>query len=383
VDFELSPRHKELAAKVAEFARKEIAPGADERDRNAQFPRSLWQRMGEQGLLGLLVPPEYGGGGTDFLTTAVAFENFARYGHDMGLCISLTVTTLLCHFQLLRHANEEQRRKFLPSLTGGERIGAFAVSEREHGAHPRYLRTTAERDGSYYVLNGRKMYITNGPVADLVLVFAITERIGDRNGISAFLVEKGTPGFSVGERMQLDFCRSSPHSELVFDECRVPERNLVGEKNAAYDTMVRGVREIEDSLGMAAYVGFLQWQLEVASAYLDRQGGDITDEQLLLLSDLASIVEMARTVVYRVAWLRDAGKETTVEFAVCGFYFQELVDSAIGTVKRIVAAQEVSVKSGLERSLRDMKIALIGRNVARLRKKKLARELIAEQRDPV
>ena len=382
VDFELSPYHKELAAKVADFAKAEIAPGADERDRDAQFPRPLWQRMGDTGLLGLPLPVEYGGGGTDFLTTAVAFENFARYGHDMGLCISLTVTTLLCHFQLLRHANEGQRRKYLPSLASGEKIGAFAVSEREHGAHPRHLRTTAERDGSYYVLNGRKMYITNGPVADLVVVFAITERIGDRNGISAFFVEKGTSGFSVGEIMALDFCRSSPHSELVFDNCRIPEENLIGKKNAAYDTMVRGVRETEDSLGMAAYAGFLQWQLELASAFLNRQERDATDEQLLLLSDFASIAETARTVAYKIAWLRDAGREATAEFAACGFHFPQLVESAIETLKNIFAAREDSVGTGHERSLRDMKIALIGRNVARLRKKKLAKQMLAEKRAP-
>ena len=383
MDFDLSQHHTDMAAKVAEFARGEVAPGASERDRDAQFPLSLWRRMGDAGLPGLLVPSEYGGGGTDFLTAAVAFENFARYGHDMGLCISLTVTTLLCHFQVLRHANEEQRRRYLPSLARGERIGAFAVSEREHGAHPRYLKTTAERDGATYVVNGRKMYITNGPVADLVIVFAVTERIGDRNGISAFFVEKGTPGFSVGEIMELDFCRSSPHSELVFDNCRVPEENLIGEENAAYDSMVRGVRETEDSLGMASYAGFLRWQLELASSYLNRLGGDVTDEQLELLSDVASIAEAARTVAYKVAWLRDAGKEAAVEFAACGFYFQGLVGSAIKALESICGVQEEAVGSELKRSLRDMKIALIGRNVARIRKQNLARKLIAERRPAV
>ena len=215
MDFRLTPAQEELAADVAAFAAEEIAPGAAERDRLARFPRDLWKLMGERGLLGLLTPREYGGRGADFLTAAVALEQFAGRGHDMGLCVSLTVTTLVCRFQLLRHANEEQKRRFLPAIVSGEKVVAFAVSERGHGSHPRHLKTTAERDGTDYVLNGRKMYITNGPTADVVIVFAVTEKIGDRNGISAFLVEKEVSPFSVGEIMDLPFCRSSPHSELV------------------------------------------------------------------------------------------------------------------------------------------------------------------------
>ncbi|UCD56084.1 MAG: acyl-CoA dehydrogenase family protein [Candidatus Hydrogenedentota bacterium] len=377
MDLELTPHQKKLAADVAKFAAKEIAPGADERDRSGQFPRSLWRRMGEAGLLGLLVSSQYRGGGTDFLTTAVAFESFARYGHDMGLCASLTVTTLLCRFQLLRHANEEQRRKYLPAIATGEKIPAFAVSEEKRGSHPRYLETTAKHEGSCYVINGRKMYITNGPVADLVIVFAVTERFGDRNGISAFLVEKGTPGFSVGKIMDLDFCRSAPHSELVFEDCRVPEENLIGEKNTAFEKMVRGVRENEDSLGMATFAGLLQWQLELAAGYLKQQNRELSDDQLLLLSDFASTVEIARTIAYKVAWLRDARKETTAEFAACHFHFQKLADSAVGVLNDLFTTEEDLVRSGLERPLRDMKIALIGRNVANLRKQKLARQLMS------
>jgi alkylation response protein AidB-like acyl-CoA dehydrogenase len=305
----------------------------------------------------------------------LAFYNFAKYGHDMGLCVSLTVTTLLCRFQLLPHANEEQRRKYLPAILSGEKIAAFAVSERERGAHPRYLKTTAAREGSSYVINGRKMYITNGPVADVVIVFAVTERSGDRNGISAFLVEKGTRGFSVGEVMQLDFCRSSPHSELVFEDCRVPEENLLGEKNAAFDRMVRGVRETEDSLGMASFAGFLGWQLELAAKHIKDRSP--SDEQLLLLSDLASVAEVARTIAYKIAWLRDAGKETTAEFAACHLHFPKLVDSALETLKNLFNTEEDLARSELERPLRDMKIALIGRNVANRRKQKFASRLMS------
>jgi alkylation response protein AidB-like acyl-CoA dehydrogenase len=376
MDFELSPQQKELAANVAEFAATEVAPGADERDRTAQFSRRLWKRMGETGLLGLLVPAEYGGAGADFLSAAAAFEKFARHGHDMGLSISLTVTTLLCRFQLLLHANEEQKQKHLPAIVSGEKVAAFAVSERETGAHPRYLKTTAELKDSSYVINGRKMYITNGPVADIVIVFAITERFGDRNGLSAFLVEKGTPGFSEGEVMQLDFCRSSPHSELIFDNCRVPVENLIGEKSAAFENMVRGVREIEDSLGMASFVGLLQWQLELAAAFLSRHGQDVSAEQLLLLSDLASVAEVARILARKVAWLRDAGREGSAEFAACHLHFPGLVDSAIATLKNLITTPEDVARSGIDRPLRDMKIALIGRNVANRRKQKLAERLM-------
>ncbi len=375
MDFDLSARHMQTATEVAEFARNEVAPGADERDANREFPRHIWKRMGEVGLLGLPMPPEHGGGGADFLATAAAFYNFAKYGHDMGLCVSLTVTTLLCRFQLLPHANEEQKKKYLPAILSGDKIAAFAVSERESGAHPRYLQTTAARDGSSYVINGRKMYITDGPVADVVIVFAVTERLGDRNGISAFLVEKGTPGFSVGEIMQLDFCRSSPHSELAFEDCRVPEENLLGEKNVAFDRMVRGVRETEDSLGMASFAGFLGWQLELAAKHL--KGRSPSDEQLLLVSDLASVAEVARTIAYKIAWLRDAGRETTAEFAACHLYFPTLVASALETLKNLFTTEEDLARSGLERPLRDMKIALIGRNVANRRKQKFAGRLMS------
>jgi len=376
MDFNLDPDQENLAAKVAEFAASEIAPGADDRDRTAQFPRRLWRRMGDEGLLGLLVPEEYGGAGVGFLTTAVALENFAHHGHDMGLCISLTVTTLLCRFQFLRHANEEQKRKYLSAVVRGEKVAAFAVSERESGSHPRYLKTTARRDGSHYVINGRKMYITNGPAADVVIVFAITEKLGDRNGISAFLVEKGTPGFSVGEVMDLPFCRSSPHSELVFEDCRVPEENIMGEKNAAFEKMVRGVRENEDALGMAPFVGLLAWELELASAYLKQRGQEPSDDQLLLLSDLASTVEVARTTARKIAWLRDRERKATAEFAACYFHFQKLADSAVEILGELFPSNDDLAKSGLERPLRDMGIARIGRNVAKMRKLKLGKRLM-------
>jgi acyl-CoA dehydrogenase len=375
MDFNLNQDQEKLAAKVAEFAAAEIAPGADERDRRAQFPRELWKRIGEEGLLAPLVPTDYGGRGGDFLTTAVVAENFARHGHDMGLCISLTVTTLLCHFQFLRHANEEQRQKYLPAIVRGETIPAFAVSEREHGSHPRYLRTTAERDGSDYIVNGRKMYITNGPVADVVIVFAITEKVGDRNGLSAFFVEKETEGFSVGEIMDLPFCRSSPHSELVFENCRVPEENLLGEKNAAFRKMVRGVRENEDALGMATFVGLLGWQLELASAYFKQEDGEMSEERLLLLSDFASIAETARTVAYKAAWLFDEGKTAGTEYGLCHASFQNLADSAGELMKKLFAEEEL-VAAGLERSVRDMGIARIGRNVSKMRKLNLGKRLL-------
>ena len=378
MDFRLNPDQEKWAAKIAEFAGSEIAPGADERDRTRQFPRELWKRMGEMGLLGLLVPPQYGGVGTDFLTTAVAFESFARHGHDMGLCVSLMVTTLYSHFQLLRHGNEELKKKYLPAIVSSEKIPAFAVSERERGAHPRYLKTVAEPTDSGYRISGRKMYITNGPVADFVTVFAITERFGDRNGISAFIVDKETPGFSVGEIMDLDFCRSSPHSELVFENCDVPAGNMLGEKNNAFDRMVRGVREIEDSLGMAGFIGFLHWQLELAAAYLKRKSGGLSGEQAAALSDLASILEVARISVYRIAWLRDMKRENTAEFTAVHSYFPTLVDSALQSLNTLFAAKEDQVESGLERPLRDMKIALIGRNVAKVRKQKLAERIMQE-----
>jgi alkylation response protein AidB-like acyl-CoA dehydrogenase len=375
MDFRLNKEQERLAAKVAEFAASEIAPGADERDRTAQFSRELWNRMGDEGLLGLLVPKEYGGQGEGFLTTAVVAENLARYGHDMGLCISLTMTMLLCHFQLLRHANEDQKKKYLPAIVDGEMMPAFAVSEREHGSHPRYLKTTAERDGSDYIINGRKMYITNGPVADVVVVIAITEKIGDRNGLSAFFVEKEIPGFSVGEIMGLPFCRSSPHSELVFENCRVPAENLLGEKNAAFRNMVRGVRENEDALGMATFVGLLGWQLELAAAYLAQQDSEVCEERLLLLTDLASAVQSARTIARKTAWLFDEGRTTAPEYGLCHAGFQNLGDFASETLKKLITQEEL-VAAGLERPVREMGIARIGRNVSKIRKLKLGKQLL-------
>ena len=378
MDFRLSEEQKRFAAGVAKFAKNEIAPGADERDRDARFPRDLWKRIGEEGLPGLLVPREYGGSGADFLTTAAAIERFARHGGDMGLCISLTVTNLICHFQFLRHASEEQKRKYLPAIVGGEKIIAFAVSERERGSHPRYLKTTAERDGKSYVINGRKMYITNGPVADVVIVFAITEKIGDRNGLSAFLVDKATPGFSVGEIMDLPFCRSSPHSELVFEDCRVPEGNMLGEKNSAFRKMVRGVRENEDALGMATIVGLLGRQLDLATAYLKKRERGISDERLLLLSDFAAIAESARSLAYKTAWLSDEGQASAVEYALCHSQFQQLSESAVGVLGSLFPSSEELAEAGLERLHRDMGISGIGRNVARARKLKLGRRLLDE-----
>lgn len=229
MDFALTEEQLIFKQQVLRFARKEIAPRVQEQDSKGEFDWESWRKLGEFGILGLHFPEELGGGGADVVTSVIAAEALGEAGADGGLTLSYGAHTYLCSDTIFSHGTDAQRWKYIPKLASGEWVGCMGLTEPGAGSDVASLRTRADRRGETWVLNGTKMFITNGPIADVAVIYA---RIGagiGQEGISAFIVEKGTPGFSVGRKLNKMGMRTSPTSELIFDECVIPAENLIGQ----------------------------------------------------------------------------------------------------------------------------------------------------------
>ena len=239
MDFELSEAQQLLRNTMREFARREVAPIAAEIDREDRWPGELWPKLGELGVLGITVPEEYGGSGADLLSGVLTIEELGKVSASVAL--SYGAHANLCANNIASNANEELKRRYLPALCDGSRVGALALTEPEAGSDAVGLRTTARREGDVYVLNGRKMFITNGSVAGTLVLYAKTEPEAGSRGITAFIVESDFPGFRVGQHLDKVGHRGSPTSELLLDDCQVPTSNVVGELNGGVEVMMQGL----------------------------------------------------------------------------------------------------------------------------------------------
>jgi len=225
MDFNLSDEHMAIKETVREFAEKEIAPKARERDENSEFPHEIVKKLAELGMCGVVTSPEYGGAGMDYVSYTIIIEELARI--DASVAVIISVTNTLAGFPLRGFGNEEQKKKFLIPLSKGEKLGAYSLSEPQAGSDATNLACTAVRDGDHYVLNGVKNFVTNGSNADIIIVFALTDKEKGKKGISTFIVETDMPGFSVGKVEKKLGIRSSDTAEIIFENCRVPVANRV------------------------------------------------------------------------------------------------------------------------------------------------------------
>ncbi|HSD28862.1 MAG TPA: acyl-CoA dehydrogenase family protein, partial [Vicinamibacteria bacterium] len=309
MDFDLSEEQVLLRKTVRDFAEAELAPHSREWDERQGFPRELFGRLGALGLAGVCWPEKYGGSGLSTLDWAIVMEELARV--DAGVALSLAAHHGLCSAHLHLAGTEEQKRRFLPPLARGEKVGCWGLTEPGSGSDAGGMRTTAVRDGSDWVLNGSKTFITNGRIGDTAVVMAVTDRAAGKKGISAFVVERGTPGFRAGKKEDKLGVRSSDTSELVFEDCRVPSGNLVGRQGMGFvDTL-----KILDKgrVGIAAFsVGIAQAALEASIRYARERkqfGHPIADFQAIQLkvADMATKTEAARLLAWRAAAMADAG----------------------------------------------------------------------------
>ncbi|MGC1467366.1 MAG: isovaleryl-CoA dehydrogenase [Pseudolabrys sp.] len=381
-DFGLGPEVEMLRKTVNGFAHDRIAPRADEIDRNNTFPRDLWPEMGALGLHGITVDEEYGGAGLGYLAHCVAMEEISRASAAVGL--SYGAHSNLCINQLHRNGNAEQKRKYLPKLVSGEHVGALAMSEPNAGSDVVSMRTRAERRGDRYVLNGSKMWITNGPVADTLVVYAKTDRTAGARGITAFVVEKGMKGFAPAQKLDKLGMRGSDTSELVFTDCEVPEENVLGAVGNGVNVLMSGL-DYERVVLAAGPLGIMQACLDVVIPYVhDRQqfGQPIGRFQLVQakLADMYVTMNAAKAYVYVVARACDEGRTTREDAAGAILYAAERATWMALEAIQCLGGNGYINEFPTGRLLRDAKLYEIGAGTSEIRRMLIGREIFEKTR---
>ncbi len=358
MDFSLSDEQRMLRDEIIRFAKKELTPGALERDEAHTFPKEQWLKCGEMGLQGLPVPEAYGGAGVDALTTAIALEALGYGCEDGGLVFAVCAHLLACVVPIWKHGSEEQKRRYLPELTSGRMIAVNAMTEPESGSDAFGMKTRAVRDGDDFVVNGVKTFSSNGPVANIGVLYARTDPDkGYLGGVTAFLVEEGTPGFSRGQVFKKMGLRTCPIGELVFDNVRLPASAVLGTVGGGGPIFNQSM-EWERTCLVAAHLGTMERLLEKAVEYAKTRksfGQRIGQYQAVShrIADMKVRLEAARLLTYRTATRLETSKAVGLDAAVTKLFVSELlVETALDTV-RVLGGYGVMAEYGAERALRD------------------------------
>jgi hypothetical protein len=358
MEFSFSDEQKLLRDSIIRFARDVLNPGAAERDRKQEFSRDLWRKCGEIGIQGLPVPQQYGGSAVDPLTCAIALESLGYGCRDGGLVFSLCAHLLSCVVPLWQHGNEEQKRRYLPGLCNGELIGVHAITEPGSGSDVFALRTRAEPDGDGFRINGTKTFISNGPVADVIIVFALTDpKKGYHGGISAFLVERGTTGFAAGPKFEKLGLRSSPIGELVFTDLHVSQDAVLGGIGGGSKVFAASM-DWERICLFASHVGTMERLLETSISYARTRSQfneNIGKFQAVShrIADMKVQLEAARLLTYRAAWRLGHARTASLDAAMAKLFVSEsLVQTALATVQ-IHGGYGFMTEYEVERALRD------------------------------
>jgi isovaleryl-CoA dehydrogenase len=379
-DFDLGPEIDQLRDTVRAFADDAIAPLAAEIDRTDKFPRQLWPQMGALGLHGITVEEEYGGTGMGYLAHVVAMEEVSRGSAAVGL--SYGAHSNLCVNQIRRNGSEAQKRKYLPKLISGEHVGGLAMSEPGAGSDVVGMRTRAERKGDRFILNGSKMWITNGPEADTLVVYAKTDPNAGPRGISAFLIEKGMKGFTPAQKLDKLGMRGSPTCELVFEDCEVPEENLVGRMNEGVKVLMSGL-DYERVVLAAGPLGIMQACLETVIPYVHERkqfGQPIGEFQLMQgkLADMYTTMNACKAYVYAVARACDRGQTTRKDAAGAILYAAEKATWMALEAIQALGGNGYINEFPTGRLLRDAKLYEIGAGTSEIRRMLIGRELFEE-----
>jgi alkylation response protein AidB-like acyl-CoA dehydrogenase len=378
LDFALSEEQRLLSKTVREFAEAEIGPHAREWDEKQEFPRELFARLGELGLMGVVWPAKYGGSEMATVDYVIVMEELARV--DAGVALSVAAHNSLCSGHIFLAGTEEQKTKYLTPLAKGEKVGCWGLTENSAGSDAGGTKTTAVREGESWVLSGSKTFITNGRIADTAVVMAVTDRTKGNKGISAFIVERGTKGFRAGKKEDKLGVRSSDTSELVFEDCRIPAANLLGREGQGFvDTL-----KILDRgrIGIAAFsLGIAQASLEASQRYaLGRKqfGHPIADFQAVQfkIADMATSVAAARLLTFHAASLRDNGREHKVESSMAKLFASEAAVQIALDAVQIHGGYGYVKEYPVERYLRDSKLGTIGEGTSEVQRLVIARELL-------
>lgn len=361
MDFQLTEEQQMLRKMVRDFAEREVEPTAAERDEEERFDRSIFDKMAELGLTGIPWPEEYGGIGSDYVSYVIAVEELSRVCASTGVTLSAHLS--LASWPIYKYGNEAQKENFLRRLATGEALGAYALSEPGAGSDVVSMKTSAKDDGDHFILNGSKVWITNGGVADIYIVFAKTDADAKHKGITAFIVEKGTEGFSFGKKEKKLGIRSSPTTELIFENCRIPKANMLGKEGEGFKiamTTLDGGRN-----GIAAQaLGIAQGALDAAVDYAKEReqfGKPISHNQGISfkLADMATEIEAARLLTYQAAWLESKGLPYGKASAMSKLFAGDAAMRATVEAVQVFGGYGYTKDYPVERYMRDAKITQI------------------------
>ncbi len=379
-DFDLGETADAIRDSVRDFAQGEIAPRAEQIDRENLFPRDLWPKMGALGLHGITVDEADGGAGLGYLEHVVAMEEVSRASASVGL--SYGAHSNLCINQIRRNASPAQKQKYLPKLISGEHVGALAMSEPEAGSDVVSMRTRADRTGDRYILNGRKMWITNGPVAETLVVYAKTDPAAGAKGITAFFIEKGMKGFSTAQKLDKLGMRGSDTCELVFEDCEVPADNVMGQVGQGVAVLMSGL-DYERAVLAGGPLGIMQACLDIALPYVHERkqfGTPIGSFQLVQgkLADMYVAMNACKAYVYAVAKACDRGETTREDAAGAILYASENATRVALDAIQLLGGNGYINDYPTGRLLRDAKLYEIGAGTSEIRRMLIGRELFNE-----
>ena len=380
LDFQLGQTADLLRESVAEFAAREISPLAGKIDRENAFPAELWSRLGEMGLLGVTIDPKFGGAGMGYLEHTIAMEEISRASGSVGL--SYGAHSNLCVNQIFRNGTDAQKSQFLPDLIRGAKVGALAMSEHTSGSDVVSMQLRAEKSGDHFVLNGSKMWITNGPDADTLVVYAKTDPAAKAHGITAFIVEKGLEGFSTGPKLDKLGMRGSNTCELIFENCAVPKERVLGAENKGVGVLMSGL-DFERVVLSGGPLGLMQACLDIVLPYVhDRKqfGEPIGSFQLVQakLADMYTTLNACRAYVYAVAQACDRGQTTRKDAAGAILYSAERATQMALDAIQLLGGSGYVNEYATGRLLRDAKLYEIGAGTSEIRRMLIGRELFKE-----
>jgi alkylation response protein AidB-like acyl-CoA dehydrogenase len=383
LDFDLSAEQKEVRRSVREFAEKEIRPHVMAWDEAQHFPEELLPRLAELGLMGVTFAPKYGGAGLGYVEYAIVLEELARIDGSVALIVAAHNSLCANHIDLA--GTEEQKRKYLVPLAKGEKLGCWSLTEPEAGSDAAGTKTTASAEGDSWILNGSKTFTSNGHYADVAVVMAATDRTAGKHGISAFIVEKGTPGFRLGKKENKLGMRASDTSELVFEDCRIPKENCLGRCGEGFVDSLRVLDRGRISIAALA-VGIAQGAYEASLQYaLQRKqfGKTIAKFQAIRwkLADMATEIAAARLLTYRAARMADRGLHTTCESAMAKLYAGEVAVRVSNEAVQIHGGYGFIKDYPAEKYYRDAKLCTIGEGTSEIQRMVIARELLGRSRD--
>ena len=378
MDFNLNENQKLISEMIRSFSSKEIVPNVKEWDDNQIFPIHVFKKLGELGLMGVLVPQEFGGSGFGYAEYVTAIEELAKFDPSIGL--SMAAHNSLCTGHIMQFGNEEQKKKYLPKLASAEYLGAWGLTEHNTGSDSGGMSTTAFKDGDYWVLNGAKNFITHAISGDVSVVIVRTGEKGDSKGMSAFIVEKGTPGLTSGKKEDKLGMRASETAELIFDNCRVPQANLVGDIG---DGFVQAMKVLDGGrISIAALsLGIAKGAYEAALKYAKERvqfGKPIAQHQAIAfkLADMATTIEASELLIYKAVGKKNNNQKVTLDGAMAKYYSSEVAVKVSTDAIQILGGYGYTKDFPVERFYRDSKLCTIGEGTSEIQKIVIAKQIL-------